>query len=72
MAGARCPVSCTNRSYSALRHRLNGDEKIVEVHFVCRPFIGVCVLGPHHEIAGWDQRKFRKKVSWHQGAVPTG
>jgi aspartate/methionine/tyrosine aminotransferase len=55
-----------------VRYRLNGDEKIVEMHFVCRPFIGVCVLGPHHENAGWDQRKFRKKVSWHQGAVPTG
>ena len=51
---------------------MNGDEKIVEMDFVCRPFIGVCVLGAHHENAGWDQRKFRKKVSWHQGAVPTG
>jgi hypothetical protein len=40
-------------------HGVDGDQKIVEVDLVRRPFIIVCVVSSHDEFSGRDERKLR-------------
>jgi hypothetical protein len=44
---------------------MNGEEKFVEVHPMCRPLVCLRIVGPHHEITRGDEREFWEQVSNH-------